>query len=67
MKMLSKLFILFISICLIYFITDSITNQSAKEKITANNKTISRNGNEKTIEEQNLQLKMQFLACKAHH
>lgn len=67
MKMLSRILFISLAIVCVYFVVDAISNGPTQTKTVQNNSTIQTSNVEQNIEEENLELKMQFLACKAHH
>lgn len=66
MKMLSRLLLFTVAIVCVYFVVDAISNGSKQNNPVFKNSTIQTSNVERNIEKENLELKMQFLTCKAH-
>lgn len=66
MKTLSRILFLSLVMLCVYFVVDS-TTKDVKQNIAKEKNTNTEISNvERNIEKENLELKMQFLACKAH-
>lgn len=66
MKTLSRILFLSLVMLCVYFVVDSMT-KDVKQNIAKEKNTNTEISNvERNIEKENLELKMQFLACKAH-
>lgn len=67
MKTLSRILFLSLATLCIYFVVDSMTKDVKQNIAKVKNTNTEISNVERNIEKENLELKMQFLACKAHH